>query len=170
MEFSELIASRYSVRAYQSRPVDDETLQAVLSAFILAPTAANRQPLGLVVIKTEGREEALKRIYPADWFAKQSPYVVCLCTTPDKAWTRKDGKNYADVDAAIAFDHLVLAATDRGLGTCWIGAFDRQAAIEELGLPEGVEPVLCSPLGYPADSPRPKLRKKAADLIHYERW
>jgi nitroreductase len=170
MDFSELIRTRYAVRAYQSRPIDEETLQRVLEAFVLAPTAANRQPLGLVVVHTEGREEELSRVYRPNWFTTQPPMIVCVCVLPDRAWLRSDGKNYGDVDAAIAMDHLVLAATEEGLGTCWVGAFDPVAAKEVFGLPEGVEPIACTPLGYPADSPRPKLRKKPEQLIHYETW
>jgi nitroreductase len=81
-----------------------------------------------------------------------------------------DGKNYNDVDVAIVMDHLILAATDLGLGTCWIGAFDPDAAREVLGLPEGVEPVAFTPLGYPADEPRPKRRVALSELVRYETW
>jgi nitroreductase len=170
MDFSELIRARYAVRAYQNRPIDEETLQRVLEAFVLAPTAANRQPLGLVVVNTKGREQELTRVYRPDWFTTQPPVVVCACLLPSRAWVRGDGKNYGDVDAAIAMDHLILAATEEGLGTCWIGAFDPVAAKEVFGLPEGVEPIACTPLGYPADPPRPKLRKKIEQLIHWEKW
>ena len=170
MEFTDLIRERYSVRAYQTREVSDDVLQRVLDAFVLAPTAANRQPFGLVVIRTAGREQELRRIYGNDWFASQPPYVAGVCTTPEAAWTRRDGKNYSDVDATIAFDHLILAAANEGLGTCWIGAFDPDAARDVLGLPEGVEPVAFTPLGYPADSPRPKRRKGLDQLVHRERW
>jgi len=169
MDFQELIRKRYSARAYADRPVEEEKLQRVIDAFIQAPTAANRQALGLVVIRTEGREEELSRIYGRKWFT-DAPIVLAVCTIPDRCWTRRDGKNYGDVDAAIAFDHLILAATEEGLGTCWIGAFDPQAAREVLGLPEGVEPVAFTPLGYPADTPKPRLRKSAAELVHWDRW
>ena len=170
MEYQKLIRQRYSCRAYQSREVEAEVLQRVLEAFVLAPTAANRQSMGLVVVRTSGREEELRRVYKADWFAAQPPMVVCACAVPGKCWTRRDGKNYADVDVSIAMDHLILAATDQGLGTCWVGAFDPAAAREVLGLPEGVEPVAFTPLGYPADSARPKLRRKLEELVHQERW
>jgi nitroreductase len=170
MDFHELIRTRYSVRSYQAREIPEDVLQRVLEAFVLAPTAANRQGIGLVVIRTDGREEELRLIYNTDWFAKEPPVLVCACTIPAKCWTRKDGKNYADVDIAIAMDHLVLAATEEGLGTCWIGAFNVEAARSVLGLPEGVEPIVFTPLGYPADSPGPKLRKRLEQLVHYERW
>lgn len=170
MDFQELIRKRYSVRAYQSRDIEEEVLQRVLEAFVLAPTAANRQCIGLVVVRTAGREDELTRIYHANWFARQPPIVLCACQIPEGSWVRGDGKNYGDVDVTIAMDHLILAATSEGLGTCWVGAFDPVAAREILGLPEGVEPVVCSPLGYPADSSHPKHRKKLEELVHYERW
>jgi nitroreductase len=71
------------------------------------------------------------------------------------------------VDTTIAMDHLILAAADLGLGTCWIAAFDPAAAREILGLPAHVEPVAFTPLGYPADEWKPKKRKSLADLVRY---
>jgi nitroreductase len=81
-----------------------------------------------------------------------------------------DRKNYSEVDVTIAMDHLILAATDLGLGTCWIAAFDPAAAREVLGLPDGVEPIAFTPLGYPADQPKPKKRKSLSELVRYEKW
>ena len=167
MDFFELIRKRYSVRAYKPDPVENETLQQILEAARLAPTAANRQPFQIVVLKTGGREAELRRIYARDWFA-QAPVVLCACGIPAQNWIRRDGKNYNDVDVAIAMDHLILAAANLGLGTCWIAAFDPAAARQVLALPDGVEPIAFTPLGYPADSPRPKQRKPLADLVRYE--
>jgi nitroreductase len=169
MEFSELIRNRYSVRAYKPDAVEEEKLDRVLEAARLAPTAANRQPFQIIVIHTEGREDDLQRIYRRKWFV-QAPVVVCICAIPAEGWVRMDGKGYTDVDAAIAMDHLILAATDQGLGTCWIAAFDPAAAREVLGLPEGVEPIAFTPLGYAADQPRSKERKARSDLVRDERW
>ncbi len=169
MNFNELINKRYSVRAYKSDKVDDEKLQQVLNAACLAPTAANRQPIQFIVIHTAGREAELNRIYSREWFSK-APIVICACAVPSQAWSRMDNKNYSEVDVTIAMDHLVLAATDLGLGTCWIAAFDPAAAREVLGLPKGVEPIAFTPLGYPADQPRPKKRKALSELVRYERW
>jgi nitroreductase len=125
----------------------------------------------VVVVHTEGREEELKRIYGRDWFV-QAPLVLAMCALPGNAWVRRDGKNYADVDATIAMDHLILAAAALGLGTCWIAAFDPQAAREVLGLPDGVEPLAFTPLGYPdpAGIPRATNRKPLADLVRWECW
>lgn len=170
MKFSELIEKRYSVRAYKSDSVEEEKLQQVLEAARLAPTAANRQPFQLIVVHTAGREAELKRIYGRDWFT-QAPLVICACGVPSQGWVRKyDDKNYTDVDVSIVMDHMTLAATDVGLGTCWIGAFNPDAAREVLGLPDDVEPIAFTPLGYAADQPKPKKRKPLSELVRYERW
>ena len=167
MKFLELAKRRYSVRGYKADPVEADKLQEVLEAARLAPTAGNRQRFELIVIQTAGREEELRRIYDKDWFV-QAPLLICACRYPmDPARQRKD---YTDVDVGIVVDHLTLAATELGLGTCWIGAFDPAAARKILGLPDEVEPVVFTPLGYPADPPRVKQRKPLDDLVRYEHW
>jgi nitroreductase len=170
MEFLEIIQKRYSVRAYKPDPVADGLLTEVLEAARLAPTAANRQPFQLIVIHVPGHEDAMRRIYHREWFV-QAPLIICACGIPLRGWVRNhDGANYTVVDVAIAMDHLILTATSLGLGTCWIAHFDPQAAREVLSLPDGIEPIAFTPLGYPADKPRPKVRKPLTELVHYEKW
>jgi nitroreductase len=169
MEFFEVVKKRYSVRAYKRDPVEDHKLQQVLEAVRLAPTAASRQPFEFIVIHTAGKEAELRRIYDRAWFV-QAPVIICGCATPARAWIRQDGKNYCDVDVAIAMDHLVLAATNLGLGTCWIAAFNPDAAREILSLPDSVEPVAFTPLGYADDQPGQKTRKALTDIVKYEHW
>ena len=146
MGFLELAKKRYSVRAYKSDPVEDDKLQKVLEAARLAPTACNLQPFQFIVINTKGREAELRHIYSCSWFV-QAPIVICVCGIPSQSWVRQDGKNYCDVDVTIAMDHLILAAADLGLGTCWIGAFNPDVARKVLGLPDDVEPIAFTPLG-----------------------
>lgn len=171
MSFQELIRHRYSVRAYKPDPVPDDLLAQVLEAGRLAPTAANKQPFRIIVIHTQGREAELNRIYHREWFV-QAPLILCVCTVRAEAWKRTmyDGKSHADVDATIVMDHMILAAAELGLGTCWIAAFDPVAAREILALPPEVEPVLFTPLGFPADQPKPKERRPLSELVRYERW
>jgi nitroreductase len=170
MEFQELIKKRYSVRAYRPDPVEEEKLARILEAVRLAPTAANRQAFRIVVIPTKGREEELRRVYGREWFT-QAPLVLAVCALPAEAWVRKaDAWNAAEVDATIAMTHLTLAAADEGLGTCWIAAFEPQAARDILGLPEAVVPSAFTPLGYPADSLPPKKRKPMGELVRRDRW
>lgn len=167
---NELLRKRYSVRAYKSDPVSHELLEQVLEAACLAPTAHNKQPIKFIVIHTENRQEELKRIYQPSYFT-EAPILICACVTTTQAWSRKyDNKNYGIVDVSIAMDHLILAATELGLGTCWIAAFDPAAARDVLKLPDDVEPVVFTPLGYPKDTPKAKTRKSLSDLVMNEHW
>lgn len=169
MNMLELMEKRFSVRKYKSDEIEDEKLDMVLESARLAPTAVNKQPFQLIVIKTRGREEELRRVYPAEWFL-EAPVVICACALPDEGWTRRDGKNYTEVDTTIVMDHIILTATSLGLGTCWIGAFDPVAAREVLNIPEKVTPLVLTPLGYPDIEPGPKRRKKLEKLVRYENW
>jgi nitroreductase len=169
MEFSDLITKRYSVRAYKSIPIEETKLKNILEAARMAPTAANYQPFRFIVIHTSGRETELRRIYRRSWFV-QAPIIICACGLPSQGWVRSDGMNYTYVDVAIAMDHLILAAVSVGLGTCWVADFDVTAACDILGLPEPVEPIAFTPLGYPDDQPKVKVRKSLSELVRYERW
>ena len=141
-------------------------------SIVLEAAEPPQQPtakLRLLVLHTLGREQELRSIYDRDWFV-QAPLVICACGLPAGNWIRRDGHNYVDVDVAIVMDHLILAAADAGLGTCWIGAFDPQAARSVLRLPDDVELIAFTPLGYSADQPRPKKRKALEELVRYEQW
>jgi len=169
MEILDLMEHRFSVRAYKPDPVEDEKLRLILEAAILAPTAANRQPFRLILVQTKGRKDELRRIYDKDWFV-QAPLVICACGVPEERWVGEDGMDYLGVDVAIVMDHLILAAANAGLGTCWIGAFDKDAAREVLRIPDNIQPIVFSPLGYPAETSGQKVRRSFEELILYEQW
>lgn len=166
MDFYNVIEERHSARAYLDTPVEKEKLDRILRAAQLAPTAVNFQAFKIYVISTEGKKEILKSVYHRDWFS-EPPYVLLVCTDKDKCWVRRDGKDYGDVDSAIVMDHIILAATAEGLGTCWIGAFDEKAAREAFGLPESYEPVAFTPLGYEKSTSFEKKRKDLSELVVY---
>jgi nitroreductase len=170
--FLELAEARRSVRAYKPDPVPEDLLLQVLECARRAPSACNRQPWRFVVVRDEARRRLLGTAYSRDWFWS-APAIVAVCVVPADAWTRPhDGKNYAWVDGAIAMDHLTLAAADLGLGTCWIGAFDPEPVRHILNLPDGVEVVAMTPLGYPADdpAPRPRTRRPLSETLIREHF
>lgn len=168
MNFTELAKSRYSVRGYRPDPVQQDVLTEVLETARLAPSAKNAQPWCVIVVRDEERRRALyDRVYHREWFI-EAPVVLAVCCEPRAAFVRDDGVNYAMVDAAILMDHLTLAATAAGLGTCWIGKFDAQAAREILGLPSHIEPMALTPFGYPRAEPRPRTRKPLSEIVFAE--
>jgi nitroreductase len=169
MNFLDLAQKRFSVRAYDSKPVPDEALNTLLEVARLAPSAANRQPLHLLVIRERECRDAMNVVYLREWF-RTAPVVLVVCVEPAKAWVRGDGKNYGDVDASIMMDHITLCAADIGLGTCWIAAFDPAKVRAILQLPEGIEPLAITPLGYPAEVGRAKMRKSLKEFVHWGKW
>jgi nitroreductase len=172
MNFLELVKKRYSVREYKNIPVEDEKIMQILEAGRLAPSAANAQPLHFILIK---EKESLEKIYSAydhQWI-RTAPVVIAMCADENSTWKHKDGTSYASIDVAIAIDHMTLAATELGLGTCWIGALDKIKAAEILQTPKGVNPIFLLPVGYPVDNPdlsRHNTRKPMSDILHFNKF
>jgi nitroreductase len=164
MDFYETIKLRRSIRAYKMDPVEDDKLVRILNAARLAPTAANKQPFSLIVIKNEQVKHKLKDAYSQEWFYT-APVIICACALPDTAWKRNDGRGYVDVDVAIAMDHLILAASAEGLGTCWIAAFKPEVVKDVLSIPDNLEPLILTPLGYPEIIPEPTFRKSLGEIV-----
>jgi nitroreductase len=171
MEFSEVIFQRRSVRGYKNDVIPDEVLDRVLDSLRVAPSAANQQPRHFIVVKDPETKLSLRKAYDREWMSS-APVVVAGCVDPSKAWKRHDGFNAAEVDLAIAFDHMTLAAANEGLGTCWICNFDEAKAKEVLGIPEGIRLVALMPVGYPdPEVPvRPFARKTLGEILHEEKW
>jgi nitroreductase len=169
VEFQELIRARRSVRLYKPDPVPQDVLDRILEAGRVAPTAANRQPFQIIVVTNASTRKLFKDIYQRDWLYS-APVILVGCVEPAKAWQRADGFNAAEVDISIVMDHIILAAADEGLGSCWICNFDEAKLKEILGIPPEVRVVAMTPLGLPAAEPRPFERKPLGELIRRERW
>lgn len=170
MGFLDVARKRFSARSYLARDVEEEKLLAVLEAARVAPSACNLQPWQIFAVRDIQMKMELYEAYPRDWF-KKAPVILVVCSDHTQSWKRYDGKDYSDVDAAIAADHITLAAADLGLGTCWIGAFDAVKCRKALNLPEYIEPVAMLPLGYPAEevsSQRHNTRRKSLEeIVHW---
>lgn len=171
MNFLEIAKSRYSVRNYTSQKVEREKLEKILSAAHVAPTAANLQPVRLIVVQeAEGLSKIGKaaNIYGA-------PLAIIVCSEQAKAWTRPfDGKQTADIDASILTDHMMLEATDLGLGSLWVCYFKPDVIREEFQLPDTLEPINILAIGYangsPASPERHATQRMPLDeLVHYEK-
>lgn len=146
MEFLQLAKRRCSVRAYEARAVEPEVARAIVEAGRVAPTAANRQPVRVVQVDTPEGLEKLAR--GAEVYGAPLAFVVCVDHA--KAWKRSyDGKSTADIDASIVADHMMMEATDLGLGSVWICWFDPEVIAREFSLPEGIEPVNILAVGHP---------------------
>ena len=168
MDFLKLSETRYSVRGYQARPVPDELLNKVLEAARLAPSAVNKQPWKIVVVRSEEAKKRLRACYDREWFTTAPAYIV-VCGDHSTSWKRPaDGKDHCDIDVAIATEHITLSAASLGLGTCWVCNFDAVACKAMLGLSDSWEPCVIIPIGFPAtDSVPSKSRKDLSEIVSY---
>ena len=165
MTVKEVIDLRHSVRIYRSECPSTNLLTEVLEAGRLAPTAVNKQPFRLVCITSNPMLDQIKAAYNRDWM-KSAPAVIVVIAKHNESWHRKDGKDHADIDAAIVADHIILRATELGLGTCWVCNFDLDLAKQVLATSPDEEPVVLIPIGYetPNPDPKPRIRKDPNDI------
>lgn len=167
MNFLELVKNRYSVRSYQPRDVEPEKLVYLLECARLAPSACNRQPWRLMVVRDVARRKAVCEAAARFVWMKEAPLLLVVCVDESEAWVRgADGRNHADVDAAIVTEHLVLAAAEQGLGSCWVCAFDPSKCRAALGIEEPLRPVAILPIGYPADEHQSRPRKSREEIVN----
>jgi len=171
MEFRELIKFRESVRNYDSqKPVPQNVLDRILEAGRLAPSAANRQPWKFLIVTSKEMLEKVHECYLKDWF-HAAPIVLIIVGKRENAWTRRyDGYNSLETDLTIAMDHMILAATNEGVGSCWIAAFEPTILRGALDLADDEEVFAITPLGYPnADYEHrgEKNRKNLSEVVRY---
>lgn len=160
MEFMEVVRKRRSIRKYKPDPLPEDVLSQILEAARLAPSAGHRQPWHFIVVKDD---ETKEKLGISSW-ATEAPVVIVGC-----ADTQARGEPMCFIDVAIAFEHIVLAAANFGLGTCWIGRLNAGDTIKKaLGIPEHVRVIAVTPLGYPDETPGPKTRKVLSEIVHYD--
>jgi nitroreductase len=171
MDFLSLAKNRYSSRKYLSKPIEEEKLLKVLEAARVAPSAVNKQPWSFYVIRKKSNLLKICEAYHREWL-RDAPVIIVACANHDISWKRVDTKDHADIDLAIAIDHITLQATELGLATCWICNFDATKCKEILHLQQHIEPIAIIPLAYPADSTNPErhtsLRKPLNEIVNWE--
>lgn len=167
MEFSEVVASRRSVRHFNARsPVSEEDVRALLEAAVAAPTAGNIQPWRFQVLRSHEVRERLAGVMHQRW-AAAAPVVIVVCVDPRPCSARYGDRGeylYAIQDTAAATQNILLAAVDRGLASCWIGAFDERAVSEALEIPSPITPVAILPIGRSAESSGKPARRPVEEV------
>ncbi|WP_242664288.1 nitroreductase family protein [Chlorobium sp. N1] len=161
MDFHELAAARSSTRSFRPDPVSEESLRRILEAGRLAPSAKNLQPWRFAVVQSPDALLRVRACYSRDWL-RTAPTILAVSGRRSDAWVRSsDGYNSLETDLTIAMDHMILAAEEEGVGTCWIAAFDLPCLKTALGLAGEDEIFAITPLGYAAEgyAPVPKTRR-----------
>jgi len=171
LELWDALRTRRSIRKYKKDSVSDEKIEKVLEAARIAPSADNKQPWSFVVVRSKEKIRELgEATYPGSEFIGNAPVVVVACANPEKCGVRMDGVKYFMVDIGIAFQQLILAAWELGLGTCWVADIQEDKIRKALDLPSQIVPVALTPLGYPDEKPNMTPRKGLADIVRNERW
>ena len=169
MEFKEVIRNRFSCRKYSARELEREKLDAVLEAGRLAPTAKNLQEQHIYVVQSAEALAKIDRVTPCRYGA---PTVLVVAFDKNNVFTYPGEKRDSGVeDASIVATHMILAAADEGLGSCWINFFEPEKMAAELGLPENEEVLMMLDLGYAADGVKPaplhSARKPLSETVSY---
>jgi nitroreductase len=164
MEVLEAIRKRRSIRRFRSETIPDETLRLILEAGRLAPSAGNRQPWRFIVVKDAERKRALAEATNNYLFIADAPVIIVALGDPNVSsrWFRQD--------PMIAVEHMVLAATALGYGTCWIGGFDEGEVKRVLGVPERLAVIVMLPIGVPDESPPPRPRRALREIVYLEEY
>ena len=180
MTFDEILKRRRSVRSYDSRPVKEEDIKAICEAARLAPSAHNSQTWRFVAVTERNLiekicDEAMRPVIRNTWM-KTAPLLIVGCSKLDfmtnKVGSFVTGIEYYQIDLGIAMEHIVLKATDLGLGTCWIGWFNEKKVKEILEIPKKIKVLALLTVGYPKTATiiREKKRKPLEEILYMEKW
>ena len=164
MNVLEAIKIRRSIRKYSPEPIPEEKLQTIFDAARLAPSAANRQPWRFVVVQDSNRKKSLSEAANDQTFLKDAAVIVVAIGDPDVS------AKWCEKDTMTALEHIVLAATTLGYGSCWIGAFDEDAVKRLLKIPTKMKVVALLPIGVPAEKPAARPRKVLSEIFFKEEW
>jgi nitroreductase len=173
MDFYDVIKGRRSIRKYKPDPVPMDVIKRMLDAARLAPTWGNRQGIRYVFVSDKDQVEKVADAIGQKWLKKNAPMFIAAISDAQWSGNRPDPSGdlaYFMLDVGIAFEHLVLAATAEGLGTCWIGFFDEEAVKEVLAVKGTNRVVALTPLGYPAESPGARARKPLSEIAFSDRF
>ncbi len=171
MNIYDLIARRRSIRKFEQKEIEREKLERVLNAARLAPSGKNVQAWKFIVIRDQELKEKLVEACKGQKFMAEADVAVAVAVNEEEVY--QGHGNYMTsfaVDGAIALDHLILAATHEGLGTCWIGAFDEEKVRKIVKVPKPYRIVALTPLGYPAQDGRDRGRKTMEEVVVYDQW
>lgn len=167
MDFLHLAHERFSVLEYEKRPVEQEKVDKILDACLSAPTACNNQPQRVLLIDDDPGREKLNRVIPSRSYV---PLAFLICYHRREAWIRPmDQKSSGEIDASIAACHMMLEATDLGLGSIWVMYWDPDKMKSEFQLGDDIEPVALLIVGYKTESARARkghmITKQKTDIL-----
>jgi nitroreductase len=164
LDIFEVIRTRKSVRKYKPDPIPHEKLKMILEAAQLAPSAGNRQPWRFVVVHNADKKKEIAKVAKNQTFLADAAVIIAAVGDPEIS------ERWHDKDVMIAVEHMVLAATSLGYGTCWIGAFDENEVKKLLKIPKKLKLVVLLPMGIPGETPQTRPRKEMREIFFEEEY
>ena len=168
MALLDVIRKRYSCRAYQQKPIEQEKIDLLLEAARLAPSARNTQDWRFVVVTDEQIKHNLAQATNRPDVFEKAGAIIAACSNSDHIM--RCGQPIAPIDVSIALEHIALQATEIGLGTCWIGSFDAEKTQTVLDIPDDIQIIELMTVGYPADKQKPPDREPVEKIVCYDKW
>lgn len=168
MDFWKVIEERHSVRDFLPDEVPEEDIRKILYAAIRAPSAGNRQPWHFYVVRDPQVKRGLARAALGQEFVAKAPVVIVVCAEPARSAARyglRGSELYCLQDTAAATEHILLAATALGYGSCWVGAFNEAEAAAVLNLPASLRPVAIIPIGKPGREPSSRTPRRPLEEV-----
>ena len=179
MEFYDVIKSRKSTRSFNKKEIDQKKIEYICNCARLAPSWMNKQCWNFIIVRDPEKIISIANSSIINRWLKKAPIIIIACADPLLS-DKKNDIDYSSIDVAIAFEHLILAATDIGLGTCWIGGFNHEKVKKILEIPPRIKIIAMTPLGHPEkdtiiDKSKRKIirstnRKSLNEIIHYDVW
>lgn len=169
MDVFEAISKRRSNRKYKDTAVEENKLDKILEAARIAPSAGNRQKWKFLVVKDQKRRQKLVSAANGQSFVGKAPVTIVACSTESER-IMPCGQYAYTVDLSIAVSFMILEATELGLGTCWLGAFNEEEVKKILDIPEEIRVPAMFTLGYADEDPGPRPRKQLSEIISIEKY
>jgi nitroreductase len=164
MQFSDVVQNRQSIRKYLPRLVEEHKLKAILEVVRRAPSAWNFQAFEIFVATTPEKIRALTDATFDQKFIAQAPLALIFCVDSARC-QYQPAEYFAQQDTAIATTFAMLAITDLGLATCWIGAFIPEKVAAAMQIPAGLRPLAILPIGYPDEVPERTTRRDLSEFV-----
>lgn len=173
MDFEIVVKERRSIRSFDKRDVPLSTIKKIMDIGHMAPSAGNLQARDFIIVKDEDTKDALGACAYGQSFISDAPWIIVVCGNQERTGSKygKRGRElYSIQDATASVENMLLAVTNEGLGSVWIGAFDEECVSDLLNIPAGVRPLALLPVGYPINQPSPPERMDTEEITHEGRW
>jgi nitroreductase len=172
METLEAIKKRRTIRKFDSKEISDKDLRTILDAGNSSPCAGRLPNWRFIVVKSNSEiNKIVKATFNQDWI-NTSKIILIICSDSEilAPYGNRGEQIYSYQNTAACIENILLAATDLGIGSAWVGAFDDRLVSEILSIPEKIQVHAIVGLGYPKEDPKETGRPNLSDITYFGKW